>query len=329
MDAQEDTVATLHVYANLVQVPVLVLDSLSQPMANVEDRGFYVSLDGGPRFRVAHARREGDDPISLSILLDLSQPFPKLIERFDEALPGLAPDLLHLQDQVTVYSFNCGLTRSTEILPTDAAGLKTAVDRALEFWNVHGKAKPRDCAKPWHLWDALRTVTRTLQGQPGRHVILVVTDGEDRGSRTSSDALRQFAQENGVTIFALAQPADLLPGIRAGVGSSAQTLNSVCEMSGGIVLTATEKGLESELERFVRLVRGRYVVEFPRPANTTPGRHELEVTIEKTVAFIRPAGASAPLDDEASLKDPMRVPADPASAPVIGRGKHAGGSVAK
>ena len=64
-------VPTLHVYTNLIQIPTLVLgpdrERLKTPIA--ESR-FSISIDNGPWFRVTHVRMEGDDPVSLSILLD-------------------------------------------------------------------------------------------------------------------------------------------------------------------------------------------------------------------------------------------------------------------
>ena len=66
-------VPTLHVYTNLIQIPTLVLgpslESIKKPIA--ENR-FSVSIDDGPWFPAIHVRPEGDDPIALSILLDVN-----------------------------------------------------------------------------------------------------------------------------------------------------------------------------------------------------------------------------------------------------------------
>src|SRR5271156_6541884 len=66
-------VPTLHVYTNLIQIPTLVLgpsrEFIKRPIA--ENR-FSVSIDEGPWFPAIHVRPEGDDPIALSILLDVN-----------------------------------------------------------------------------------------------------------------------------------------------------------------------------------------------------------------------------------------------------------------
>jgi hypothetical protein len=70
---QDGPIPTLHVYENLIQIPTLVLgpnpERLKTPIA---EKRFSVRIDNGPWFRAAHVRMEGDDPISLSILLDVS-----------------------------------------------------------------------------------------------------------------------------------------------------------------------------------------------------------------------------------------------------------------
>ena len=82
----------------------------------------------------------------------------------------------------------------------------------------------------------------------------------------------------------------------------------------GGILTARRQG-----ERFTEMLRERYVVEVPRPLNSTPGEHGIHVKIEKSEDdFIRPAGITVPLPDAALLADPTTVPSDPSLTPAMG-----------
>jgi hypothetical protein len=236
LPAQDDRTPTLHVYANLVQIPTLVVDRDQGPVAPIAEGRFFVSVDGGPKFRVTHVRPEGDDPISLAIVLDVSQAFPNLTMGIDDAIAGLAPLSLHAKDHVSVYSMDCKLVRSVNGAPADSVTLKQAVDVALQPWKTHGRERwTSECKEPLNLWDSLAAVSRALSQQPGRRVILVVTDELDRGSKTTWNELRELAQERGVAIFGLSQTGDSM--FRVG----SRTFNSLCEMSGGIVLTASEE----------------------------------------------------------------------------------------
>jgi uncharacterized protein YjlB len=75
------------------------------------------------------------------------------------------------------------------------------------------------------------------------------------------------------------------------------------------------------MKQFLTMLRGRYIVEFPHPVDTLGGEHGMEITIKGSDALVLPAGIGVPLDDPAILKDPTTVPADPASAPQLGKRK--------
>jgi hypothetical protein len=238
----------------------------------------------------------------------------------DEAVGGLAPLSLKAADHVSVYAIDCKLIRSANDVPADSARLKRSVDAVLQPWRTHGRQRwVKACKEPANLWDSLAVVTEALAEHPGRRVMLVVTDGVDRGSGTSPVAMRKLAVSAGVAIFGLVEFSALPQSFRP---SSAENIfNGLCELSGGMVLTADQKGLAEGLKGFIRLVRGRYIVEFPHPLDTAGGEHGLDITIEKTDAFIRPAGISIPLDDPAILNDPNTVPQNPGDAPQLGKRK--------
>jgi hypothetical protein len=330
-------VPTLHVYTNLVQVPTLVLtmnqDLIDKPIA--ESR-FSVSIDSGRWFRATHVRQEGDDPISLSILLDVSGDAAGLMPKMEDALGKLAPSSLHPRDRVSVYALDCSLRRSLNDAPADSVSITRAVGGALEPWRLHKRNKPgAGCELNGHLWDALGAVALALSDLPGRRVILVVTDGRDTGSRNSWNGVREFAQAKGIAIFALnsTRAPSGIESIGRGRGgylsngedASAikKELVSVCELSGGIVMRMSERmNLSKSLEQFVTILRERYIVEFPRPANSTAGEHHLEVKIDKGVyIIIRPSGVSVPLPDPALAADPTTIQAGPSNAPEQGTQK--------
>jgi len=92
--SQDEPIRTLHVYADLVQVPTLVLGRNHESISPIAEQRFAVSIDYGPWFRVTHARKEGNDPISLSILLDTSGAAADLLPKIDDAIAALAPSSL-------------------------------------------------------------------------------------------------------------------------------------------------------------------------------------------------------------------------------------------
>jgi hypothetical protein len=321
--AKDEPIHTLHVYTNVIQIPTLVLgpnrERLRKPIA--EGR-FSVSIDDGPLFRATHVRPEGDDPISLSILLDVSGDAANFMPKMGDAIANLAPLYLHSRDRVSVYGLDCDLVGPANDSSAENAQLKEGVDDALLLWTTRMHTKHKDrCKQSIHLWDALAYVAAQLSKRPGRRVILVVSDGHDQGSRYLWNEVRLYAQAEGVAVFGLSYRPDYANDVRRASQqlNFENPFNSVCELSGGEVLGSSARALRETLENFTTTLRERYIVEFPRPSNGTAGSHGMEVRIAKGGEyFIRSAGISVPLPDAALLKDPTTVSAGPKDAPVEG-----------
>jgi len=309
----DDNILTLHVYPDLVQIPTLVLGRNYQAIRPIAESRFFVSIDGGPKFRVTHARREGDDPISLAILLDLSQPVNLMMERIDDAIARLAPLSLTARDQLTVYALGCQLSRFPVEDPSDRAAVKQVVDSALRSWKARdGVRQNGSCPNRLYFWDSVTAVTKDLRARSGLRVMLAVSNGFDGGSRNNWNLVREYAQESSVAIFGLT-------GVRNVVLED--PLNSICQLSGGILLKANPYNLAKQLQRFMTMVRGRYIVEFPHPVTTKPTRFLMEMTIARSDAFIWPAGAAAAVDDPKILTDPTTILPDASYAPQAGNRK--------
>jgi hypothetical protein len=234
---------------------------------------------------------------------------------------------------VSVYGLDCSLLRSLNDAPVNGMLLKQAVDSALEPWML--RKKNMRCEHRVHLWDGLAQVAISLSNLPGRRVILVITDGHDMESKNSWNEVRDFAQANGVAIFAL----NFAPASSIGIGFNRQgrggyvpsgggsstvenSLVSVCELSGGVVTRMSDPAtLPKTLERFITMLRERYIVEFPRPANSTAGEHGMEVKIDRGIYSIRPSGVSMPVPDPTLMADPSTIQAGPSQAPEQGTRK--------
>jgi hypothetical protein len=320
---QDQSIHTLHVYANLVQIPTLVLGPNRERLEkSIAESRFSVSIDDGPWFRATHVRREGDDPISLSILLDVSGGSSELMPKIADAISGLAPLSLHARDRVSIYVLDCSFRQTLEDAPAEQDDLKRAVDSALQMWSYRRQKKHEsDCKPSSRLWDALTSIILDpVYHLPGRRVVLAITDGSDKGSTSTWNYVRVLAQSAGVAIFGV---VDVPPHVtETWTRGHEDPFNSVCQLSGGTIFMTNETDLAETLKRFTQTVRERYIVEFPRPLNSTPGEHGLRVKIAKSEDdFVRSAGISVPMPDPAVLADPTTVPSDPTLSPELGTRK--------
>jgi hypothetical protein len=331
-------VPTLHVYTNLIQIPTLVLWQSYEPVSKpIPENRFSVSIDSGRWFRATHVRQEEEDPISLAILLDVSGDTANLVSKMGEALKRFAPLSLHPKDRISFYALHCGSVRFMKNAPIDSVSLERGVESVLEPWMPRkGNQHEARCKPGMLLWDGVAKVVTDLSTAQGRRVLLAITDGQDTGSKNPWNEVRFFAQETGTAVFGLNYTPEsfagsvALPSRRGGVslpanGSFSTTedsLISLCELSGGIVMTMSDRrSLEVRLEKFVTMLRQRYIVEFPRPSNSTAGQHDIEVKIDKDNYLIRPAGVSLPVPDAALMADPTTIQSGPALAPEQGTRK--------
>lgn len=309
---------TLHVYTDLVQVPTLVLGSSLKALPPVDVQKFRVSLDSGPRFQPTHVRLEGDDPITLAILLDLSDnDQSKLSLSLDQPLAAMALGALRPQDHVSIFALDCGMIRSANNIPADEAAIKGAIDQAVQSRVIH-RGKPRaTCGNTVSLWNAFSFILQQLGELPGRRVLLAFTDGYDGHNAISRDEVESLITDAGVTVFGVETP--LFGYSPESLYAWERPFNALCERSGGLVLRTDEKDLPQTLHRFLDLLHGRYILEFPRPNFMTPGMHSIAVTLEGTRAFIRPSSLTIPIPDPAILKDPTTIPSDSSRKPPFGK----------
>ena len=317
---------TLRVFANLMQIPTVVLDTVGDPVLEKSKPKFMVTIDGGKPFAASHVRLEGDDPISLAVLLDASGSQADLLREMARTLALLAPDplhpradTLHPHDHVSIYAIDCTVVRSVEDAPADAATLRGGVEAVLKAPILHRANGHGDCAGRQPLRSALLSLANRLHDVPGRRVILVVSDGED-GSKDADWMKALIAmQQTGTAVFGMAQSGGSAVSLSGRGGPAVLSRNSLvytasfdslCESSGGLMLLAQGTNLKQKLTDFIHLVRARYIVQFPRPSGSA-GSHLIEIKVPGRPYFIRASGTSVPIEDPSEKIDPALLQAPP------------------
>jgi hypothetical protein len=342
--AQDAAPYTLHAYANLVQVPALVLGENLKSIPSVKREQFAISLDHGPDFQPTQMRMEGDDPISLAVLLDARGDQDDILSVFGQALAGLVGKYLHPADHVSIYAIDCALNETADQVPADAAALKAGVAAALASAGLHGAQQRGACGSSIRLWDAVAKVAGTLGKHPGRRVLLVVSKGTDGQSTSGFAETVHAAESRSVAIFGLrymeyvdntpikfsgntltyhpGQVSTVTSTVTVSSGGDPDFFDQMCEGTGGLVLNLWNPGLINppaaevtpRLEKMVTLLRGRYILEFPRPDAFAPGRHSIAVSVPQTHNLVLTTGVPFLSADPALLSDPTTVRSDPSPA---------------
>ncbi len=309
--AQDEGVPTLHAYTNLIQIPVLALTSAKQRLVVTDPKQFVIRLNSGPAFHPSHMRLEGDDPLAVTVLADQERRSGDNLQRVSDAVDSLYAGVLHAEDRGSFYITGCEEIQGTPNLPQDETSrrdvLRRLVDRSLA-------GKKERCADGTHLWKAMVYAEQRLATQPGRRVLLLLADGLPEVGGEYSSALWDYADSHGISVFAISQAG--MPDVPR---AEWNLLDATCEMSGGMRLAGSEKGLPQTMSHVVALLRGRYIIEFPRPSLMAAEKVKINVSMAKGDAFVRVAGASVPVADATILSDPSTVPHDTTQDPQVGK----------
>jgi hypothetical protein len=319
---------TLRVYTNLKQVSVLVLSHDYQRMEPIDPSGFRISLDSGPLFRPTYVRREDDDPISLAILIDASKPYNDgWLSALAKAIATLPPDFLHPQDRVSVYAIDCTLIRTTYDIGANPTALADGIQRAMASWRIRqtrneelkkeNKLPPPNCRAGLPLWDSMSEVLKDLDQQPGRRVLLAITDGGDDGSKTRWKDVMFHAQIHSETVFGL------MPTINPhSFDDPEDKFKQICVNSGGAELRDNEHTAIFRLKEFTQMLRERYILEYPRAPNEKAGLHIITVSYRrKSNLFITTTGITVPIASEDERESRKTIQADPSRTPEFGSRK--------
>ncbi|MEZ5285616.1 MAG: VWA domain-containing protein [Vicinamibacterales bacterium] len=174
------------VTVDVVQLTAVVNDGTRFVKGLARDR-FRVLEDGVPQ-TVTHFSNEGS-PLELVVAIDVSQSMapnmPQLKNAVRKFLAALGPN-----DQVTLAPFNDNLFTLARRETVPAARLR-AVDR-LAPWG--GTA----------LFDVIVRGVQLLSKQPGRRVLVVFSDGDDRSSHATIGNVEDVMRSTDTTLFMVA-----------------------------------------------------------------------------------------------------------------------------
>ena len=174
------------VSVDVVQVTAVVTDH-GRFVSGLQQRQFKLLEDGVPQ-TIGHFSSEGS-PLDIVVAIDVSESMtlamPQLKNSVKKFLAALGP-----KDQVTVAAFNDTMFTLTK-RETNVQQRTRAIDR-LSAWG--GTA----------LYDVIIRGVQQLSKQPGRRVLVVFSDGDDRTSHATIHAVEQAVRANDATLFMVA-----------------------------------------------------------------------------------------------------------------------------
>src|ERR1700689_508976 len=203
VSAQDDT-TTLKVDVSLVNIMFNVRDKKGGLVGNLNKDDFKVFEDGKEQ-PAKYFNRETDLPLTIGLLIDVSGSQMNLIEIEKNAAYQFFGTVLRKQDLAFLISFG----EESELLqdyPNSPKLLRPGLDGLHVSSGVGGigpgpvptAGQPRGTV----LYDAVYVASADeLKGQVGRKVLVLITDGEDEGSKYKISQAIEAAQKADAIIY--------------------------------------------------------------------------------------------------------------------------------
>ena len=199
-------IGTLKASVDLVNVYVVVREKKGHLVSNLNKEDFEVTEDNVPQ-EIRYFARATDTPLTLGLLIDTSPSQERVLAVEKEAGKEFIRDVLRPKDLAFVLHFDL----EAELLQ-DFTGDPRLLSRGLDEAVINGGGQgpvpstfPGTGGGATHLHDAVYLASAELmKNEIGRKVLILLTDGEDQGSRMKINAALEAAQKSDVILYSLA-----------------------------------------------------------------------------------------------------------------------------
>jgi Ca-activated chloride channel family protein len=220
--------------------------------------------DGQPR-KIEALQAASDEPLYVVLLIDYSESMLEELPVVAAAAKQFAQAVLRPQDRIAIVGFNqrtFWLTGFTN----DWNAAAQAVDRVKPIGETH-------------LYDSAIEVLYELQKMPGRHALVLLTDGVDQGSAFKLDHLVHYARYAGVPLYPVIKNKRLSQLMRFGVGRlEARRLQSIARDTGATYfIIQKERELPGVYARIAQELRRQYQLVFYSSAAGSDQWHTLRL----------------------------------------------------
>lgn len=178
----------VRITSSLVTVPASVVDVYGKSVAGLKVEDFELRVDG--QVKAISEVSYSDTPVRLALLFDNSSSLAAARDFEKQAAIRFFRTVLRPVDQAAIYNVYTEIELSQPLTSNVRALVRT----------IENFGKPEGATR---LFDAVVQAANYLRPQPGRKVIVIVSDGEDTLSDVSFDEALRIAQAADCQIYAV------------------------------------------------------------------------------------------------------------------------------
>jgi len=257
---------TLKVSINVVNVYAVVRDKKRHLIPNLNKDDFALEEEKEPQ-TVLYFSRETDTPLTLGMLIDTSPSQQRVLSLEKQEGAAFLRQVLRPKDLAFVIHFDA----EVELLQDFTADLHLLA-HALDETQINGGGRgplpgpfpTSDAPCCTDLYDAVYLASNELmKNEIGRKVLILLTDGEDEGSKVKLDTALAAAQRSDVIIYSI-DISDRMFYRMAGMGFSGDSvLKKLSEETGGRVINVGKPGeTAAAFQQIAEELRTQYLLGY-------------------------------------------------------------------
>jgi VWFA-related protein len=267
--ADQNPTETLKINVNVVQLFFNVKDKHGALIPSLTKNDFEIAEDGKPQ-TIKYFAAESNLPLTLGIMIDASGSQRNVIDMEKEVGGAFLKQILTDKDEAYVMSFDITVdllqdfTRDTRRLQTALNKAKVNVDYTSGgIPGMGGGPVPTQNAPGTLLYDAVYLSSHDmLAKEVGRKAMILLTDGQDEGSRLKLRDAIEAAQKADAIVYVLLC-ADR--GFYGGMGYSGEAdMRKLTEQTGGRVINVGNKfdKLREAFDQIAAELRSQYNIGY-------------------------------------------------------------------
>jgi VWFA-related protein len=205
-------VPVVHETGALVNVPCVVTDGRGQTINNLNINDFRLYVDGVQR-QIDSLWLEGDLPLFLGVIEDVSQSQQNRISQNDLAAAQLLQKVVHKQNRAFLVAVNDNVILKAEVsegpnglrskFPPPGGELLGVPCGATEG----SRGRKRPACGGTALWDAVYAAAHYKLSGPGDNkALLILSSGNDTGSTHSFSSALEEVKRSGTVVYAIQVP---------------------------------------------------------------------------------------------------------------------------
>ena len=249
------------VHVDFVEIYAAVVDRKGRGVLDLAEDEFELYEDGQLQ-QIRRLETVRELPINTAVVLDTSTSMAEELEAAERAALRFLQNVIQTKDRAAVIAFNdrpwlqTALTNDHHRLADGLGNLTAEGDTAL--------------------YDSVVFATHYLSGLRGKRALVILTDGEDSGSRYSLDTALDFAQRSGTAIYAIGW------GLTGRQAAAQRVLHLLARGTGGEAFQVSGGGdLDRVYDRIEQQLRSQYLVGYQSTQSGAEGFRNIELRVKR------------------------------------------------